>query len=322
MSAAEEYAELKSPAEELRERFWNLKKSRIRMSPVHTTRASSLGEDCERRLVYERTAWQMRTPHPPELQAIFDLGNELEPYVIRELEALGAKVVQRGKDYHDAAHDLTGHVDAKLEIPGIPKLVPTEIKGLNPFTAGTISTIYDIRGHKDGWVRKYYSQLQTYLHLDKSDLGLFALLNKVSGAIQFIDCPLDEEFAKGLLAKADRIRDAVRSETLPERHLTQDCDRCPFLHVCLPDRSYGPGAQFLDNAELEAMLKRRSELDPLRKEYEQLDKAIKASLPQTEAPIVVGDWELKGKQIHKKPYEVKGTSFWQWAIRKLERSTK
>src|SRR5690349_7040123 len=84
-----------SPATQLRDAFWKLKRSRIRISAAHTTRASAIGDPCERRLFYSRTASEMAAPHPPELQAIFDLGKELEGFVVHELEAMGAEVTQR-----------------------------------------------------------------------------------------------------------------------------------------------------------------------------------------------------------------------------------
>lgn len=303
-------------ATQLREAFWTLKRKRIRASPVHTTRASSLGHHCERFLVYERTQSELRTLHQPDLQAIFDLGHNVEKYVIHELEEMGCEVVQRGRDYEDKRYDMTGHVDAKLWMKDWPKPIPFEIKGLNPFTAESIATIEDIRDSRQIWVRKYYAQLQAYLFLDNSELGVFALLNKSSGKIDFIECPLDYEYAEALLKKAERIRDHVKAGTLPERVLSAECARCPFAHVCLPDMQYGQGIEFFDSAEVEGMLARRAELESAAREFDALDKAIKKQLPH-KPEVLIGQWAVTGKEIERKGYEVKPGSYWKFEFLKL-----
>jgi hypothetical protein len=309
-----------SPATQLRERFWALKASRVRVSAAHTTRASSIGHECERFLFYERTAGEFRTPYPPELQAIFDLGNTLERYVIREMESLGCDIVQRERDYFDRERELTGHADAKIRMAGWPRALPAEIKGLNPYTAERIETLADLRDCRQTWVRKYYSQLQIYLHFDDAPAGVFALLNKTSGQIQFIDCPRDEAHIGGLLAKAERVRDAVKANTPPPRHETDECAKCPFAHVCLPNLRAGPGVEFFDDAEAIALVARRLELAAAAKEYEEVGRALAKMLP--EAPeVMVGDFLVSAKKVEKKAYQVKAQSYWQRSYVEVPRST-
>src|SRR5256885_245232 len=105
-----------------------------------------------------------------------------------------------------------------------PKARPAEIKGLNPFTAARIVELDDIRFHPDAWVRRYYAQLQAYLFLASEEHGLFILLNKSNGRIEFVDVPLDYEYAEGLLKKAERVRDFLTLDELPPRLLSQDCE--------------------------------------------------------------------------------------------------
>ncbi len=309
-----------SPAAELREAFWKLKASRVRVSPAHTCRASSIGEPCERRLFYTRTAGEMATPHRPELQAIFDLGNGLERYVIRELEALGADIVQREKDHLDREHQLTGRVDARLRLPSWAHALPAEIKGLNPYTAESIETVEDIRESRQHWVRKYYDQLQTYLHFERADMGVFVLLNKVSGEITFVDCPRDQARIDELLAKAARIRDAVKAGEPPARHETEDCGRCPFQHVCLPDRSFGPGVQILDSEEVQALIARKLELAPAKSEAEAIERSLKKLLPEV-PELLVGDFVVTAKKIDRAAYSVEASSYWQRRFARLSTPT-
>lgn len=299
----------------LHDAYRALKKRRIRVSPCHATRASSLGHHCERFLVYERTAWERRLPHDEETQALFDLGNNLEDYVLRELEASGVRVLQRARDYVDRRFDLTGHLDAKLEIEGVEKPIPAEVKGLNPYTAKSIARVEDIRDHKQVWVRKYYAQLQAYLFLDNADLGVFVIFNKLTGLVSFVECPLDYAYAESLLQKAERVKAHVAAGTLPDRNQTHECQRCPFVHLCLPDVQFGPGVEVLDSAELEALLKRRAELKAQRDEYEEVDEALKYALPR-KPELLVGEWAIRGVEIQpkgKKPY-------WKFDIQKTKAS--
>jgi hypothetical protein len=297
-----------SPAEELQGLFWKLKAKRVRVSPSHTTRASAIGEPCERKLFYSRTAGEMATPHKPELQAIFDLGKELEGFVLRELEAMGVEVVQRERDYHDRPLELTAHSDARIRLPGWPKTLTAEVKGLNPYTAESIETIEDIRTSRQHWVRKYYDQLQTYLHFDGGERGLFVLLNKVSGQITFIDCPRDQARIDDLLAKAARIRDAVRANEPPARHEDEDCGRCPFQHVCLPNRSFGPGVQIVDSEEIEQLIQLRMELADAKRDFDAADRALKKLLPEAEE-ILVGDFAITGRWVEREGYTVAPTRY-------------
>jgi hypothetical protein len=299
-----------SPAEQLRERFWDLKKSRVRVSAAHTSRASSIGHECERFLFYERTAGELRQPHPPELQAIFDLGNNLERYIVRELEAMGCDIVQRERDYHDRDRELTGHADAKIRMTGWPRPLPLEIKGLNPYSADKIETIGDIRDCPQKWIRKYYSQLQLYIHFDDAPAGVFALMNKTSGQIQFIDCPRDQPHIDALLAKAERIRDAVKANEPLPRSESDECGKCAFAHVCMPNRAMGPGVRFFDDAEAMALIARRQELAPAKSEIESIDKRLKTMLPEAEE-VMVGDYLVKAKHVEKKAFQMKATSYWQ-----------
>ena len=312
MDAATLTAPLAEPnyAEQLREAFWQLKRSRIRISNPLSTRASSIGDPCERRLFYGQTASELAVPYPPELQAIFDLGNELEDFVFEELRKMGAEIVQREKDHLDRELNLSAHVDGRIRMAGWPRTVTIEVKGLNPYTAESIETIEDIRASKQHWVRKYYDQLQTYLWFAKEDGGLFVLLNKVSGRIEFIWCPRDDARIAQLLAKAARVRDAVRANVPPERHESPDCGRCAFQHICLPDRTFGPGIQIIDSEEVEQLIELRLENAEAHKAYEAADRALKKLLPQAEE-VLVGDFLVRGSWVDRDGYAVKPTRYLQ-----------
>lgn len=296
-------------AQELADAYWKLKRSRIRISRAASSRASSIGELCERKLFYARTASELAAPHGPALQAIFDLGNGLEPFVIRELEDLGAEILSRQQEKFDRERELSAHLDVKLRMRTWSRALPAEIKGLNPYSAESIETIDDIRDSHQVWIRKYYDQLQTYIHFDDAPAGVFVLLNKVSGQIGFIDCPRDQERIDSLLAKAERIRDAVRANAPPDRHTSSDCERCPYLAVCMPAQQLGEGIKVFDDDEAESLIRRRLELADAKSEFDSVDRQLKKLLPEAEE-VAVGPYLVKGKQQSRDGYTVKPTTFW------------
>lgn len=308
-----------SPSEQLERAHLRLLKSRVHVSgPSSNTRASSIGNECERAIFYDQTVPAAeRIPHTPQLQAIFDMGRIAEERGLRVLEDMGAEIVQRERDYLDRERRLSGHTDAKIRLPGWDKATPIELKSLNPYTGDSIKSLRDIKENHSPWVRKYHAQLQIYLHFDDADLGVFVLWNKSTWWPRFIDCPRDQPYIDQLLEKAERVKLAVLSNEPPPRHLSSDCDRCPFLHVCGPDRAFGEGVSIIDNPELEAMIARREELSAAARSFHALDNEIKEMLPEREGELLIGDYAVIRKAQHRKAYSVAATSFYKTEIKKL-----
>jgi CRISPR/Cas system-associated exonuclease Cas4 (RecB family) len=309
------------PAADLAAGYMRLMQNQVRIEgPSANTRASSIGETCERKIFYGRTVPASdRVAHGPQLQAIFELGKDFEKIAIRRLEDMGAEIVQRGRDYIDRHYQLSGHVDARIRMPTWAKALDCEIKGLNPYTGEKIHSVQDIRESRQVWVRKYYDQLQTYLLLHGEELGVFVLFNKSTGWPTFLNCPIDYEYAEGLLKKAERLKLAVATDAPPDRVAGPECQKCPFLHVCGPDIDYGKGAAFVDDAELEAKLRRMAEIEAQADEYAALEKDVKKSLPQTEGEYLIGEFVVVQKLQTRKAYvaNVKASSFFKTDISRL-----
>ena len=87
ISAGEELASLipQKRAEKLQ--------ARITSWPRKNLIASDIGE-CDRYMAYSVLDWEKRQPHDADLQARFDVGNQVEDSVIRELGDIGFKVVE------------------------------------------------------------------------------------------------------------------------------------------------------------------------------------------------------------------------------------
>lgn len=302
------------------DRWHALKRSRIRAaSSSPSTRASSIGHPCERFLYYERTQGEARTLHDEGLQSIFDMGNLDESFVLRELEEAGITVVQRGRDFRWPEMELSGHIDARLEVPGYGRIT-AEIKSMAPWIWDAYETLDDVLRAKHVHVRKYYDQVQTYMLLEaKDELSLFLFLNKSTGRLRVIEVPLDYAYAEGLLRKAERIRDAVRKGVEPARLNEADvCARCAFAHVCLPDLQFGPGLLTAEREEeAVALLERREGLRKAKEEYEEADDALKALLPREKGEYLVGEWLVTNKEVERKAFTVKASKSIRQSITKL-----
>jgi CRISPR/Cas system-associated exonuclease Cas4 (RecB family) len=299
--------------------FARLKRSRIKVAPpLPATRASSLGHDCERFQVYQRTQNHLRVLHDERLQAIFDLGNELETYTIREMENAGIAVLQRGRDWFDERLDISGHVDCSIVLPGWEPTIPVEIKGLNPATAGQIESAADIKDHRSAWVRRYYGQLQTYLLLEERELGMYALLDKGSGWLKFMPAPLDYEYAEHMLQRAERIRDHVRAGTLPDR-VIEDCERCGFRHICAPDM-LGEGTAILSD-EVGTLLDARAALAESAAQWRSIDEEIKGLIPAAEGTYLAGGWAIRVKGSPRKAFTVAAGTTYRRSYTRIEKGT-
>lgn len=325
MTAAPEL-HVASIVDELRDAHTKMLRDKIKVSPAYSVRASSIGNECARELYYEQTAFEQRALYEPGLQAIFDLGNELEGYVVRMLNDMGFVVEQRNRAVLDRQHNISGHLDGRLRRRNGEGSWPIEIKGLNPYTADSITTLDDIRGSRQAWVRKYYAQLQLYQYLESDELGLFVLLNKSTGWPEFIGSPYDKTFVDQLLGRADVVKESVLKGEPPERKRSLDCRRCPFVHVCLPDIDFGPGAQVVDEPELIEAIRRREENRPGKQAFDQADRMVKALLePQTkhvkeskqERQLLVGPYSLTGALQERKGHVVKPFSFVQWDVEQM-----
>jgi hypothetical protein len=304
-----------SPAAELREAYRRMKERRIRVSVARSTRAGSVGNPCLRYIYYERTIPAAeRVPHDVGRQELFDLGNALEPWIVREIEESGFEIASRQRDWYDPELELGARADVRIRGRGWPRPVVTEIKGMQPAAAERIRTWQDIRDHASPYVRRYYDQLHVYLHprFDDGEVGLFALANKGSGHVEFIDCPRDPQRIAEIEEKARRVRDAVRAKEPPPRYETDACARCPFLAVCMPSRSFGAGVQVLDEAraaEASALIVRRLELAGPAGEFKKVDEALKALLPEVEGELLAGDFVVVGKRRERAGFVAKPTSW-------------
>ena len=283
------------------EKIIESKERKIKQYPVNSNRASDLGIPCVRYHVLNRTKWQEKSLHNVGLQFVFDMGNEIEEIVLKELAEAGIKVIEQQRSFEWKEYQITGHCDGKI-LTDDGKAYPLEIKSSSPYVFKSINSIKDLTNGKYGYLRKYPAQLTLYCLMGNHEKGLFLFKDKSSGAIKEIWMPLDYELGETLLKRAEAINTHLAAGTMPEP-INDDmwCEGCPFAHICLPEH-IGKEVE-IDTTNLSEMLDRLEELKPIVKEYEEIDDQVKETVKGREK-ILAGNWFVTGKYYDRKSYDV------------------
>jgi len=237
-----------------------------------------LGDPCIRRLVYERTRWDEKQIYDVYKQLLFDEGSNQEIIVLRDLAAAGFEIYEQQRPFEVRDLQITGHVDLKLKIPGDEsnRLYPTEIKSMAPHIFTRINSLKDFYNSPYRWLQKYPAQLLLYMLAANEDRGVFILKNKSSGALKEIWVDMDWDLANELYDKAAKINWYIQENVLPEQISDLDiCTECPFNHICLPEKSFGPAFTDDQRNELMEITNRMGELKESYLEYESLNQQLK-----------------------------------------------
>ena len=104
------------------------KEKKISSYPVHSNRASDLGNPCVRYHVYNRTRWAEKSLHNASLQSIFDLGNDFEAIVLKELAEAGVSIIEQQRSFEWKEYQITGHVDGASRNSGAGYRLPTGVQ--------------------------------------------------------------------------------------------------------------------------------------------------------------------------------------------------
>ena len=286
--------------------------------PCHSNRASQLGAKCIRQLVYFRLDWEKQILPDPGLQSVFDEGNLHEKAVKRLLEDCNYTIVESQRSLSDTLlkkYNISGHIDFFIS-KGSGRQVLAEVKSMSPYIWESTHELSDFDRYS--WSRKYVPQMQIYLFGTGENEGVFILKNKSNGQIKTIPCFLDLEIAESLLQKAEQINAFVKSGEYPDRISDIDeCKHCPFSHLCMPDM-INDQSTMLDDPELILMLERREELHPMAKEYEKVDKEIKAILKNIHFEnILIGDFKIEKSTKPRRGYTVEDTEVTKISISRL-----
>ena len=267
--------------------------------------AYNSGHPCARNLVYCRLNWQEKSLPSTKTLLIFREGDLHEKAVIQLLTDSGVDLVETQRPFELKQIQLRGKIDGKIKDEN-GKLIPCEIKSMNPFDFEKINSIDDMKEYSKVWIRGYVSQMMIYLLGMEKEAGVFILKNKVNGELKFIPCILDYEYAEKDWKKLELVNQHVAAGTYPER--IQDrtvCRYCDFRQICLPDEN-SDVLNLVDNAELLEALEEREAVKGDANKFEALDKKVKEVLKSLAdgVHLVSGKFQVKINNQERKFYNV------------------
>lgn len=304
-------------AEEIKNKLEETAKSKIQVYPVKNLSASRLGHPCERYLYLLLTHWEDLKPHDVGLQHIFDLGNSIEDYVIKQLKEAGFEVVtptERSWKIDVKNGFISGREDLRIKDEK-GELLPVEVKGLSPYDFDKLNTIEDFFKSKKAHIKGYPAQLFIYMYKFEKQRGFFVICNKQSGEIKPIEVNMDYEFGEACLSKAERIYDAVAKKEMPDAVEDMSvCENCPLAHIC--GEMHRTPADIEVDGELDELIEKRNELKQYCNQYDEVDKALKEKIGDREN-IITGSYQITRKLMHKNAFTVPESNIWRVNIKKL-----
>lgn len=289
---------------------------RIKQYPHPNNRASEAGHSCVRFLVLSRLHPEKKALHDVGLQRIFDEGNLHERAMLREIQDAGFEVVEQQRPFEWKKFQLSGRIDGKIHLNST--LMPLEIKSCSPniFPSIKDSTTEDMIHSKYVWIRRYPAQIMLYMMMAGVDVGMIIFKNKTTGEKCQKNFKIDYGYVESILKKLEKVNKHVTKNELPEVEISEECNSCGFSKTaCFPDKDYGPGFVILSDKEKEEMLNRREELKGYTKEYNSLDKKLKAHFKGQN--VICGDFKIESKEIDRKGYTVKSGSYIKVEIERL-----
>ena len=304
-------------AEQMNAKLFKAKADKITVYPVNNLRASNLGHPCERYLFLLIKHWDEQKPHDVGLQNIFDLGNTLEDHTIKNIKEAGFEVITptvRSWKVDVKGGIITGREDIRIKDEN-GELLPVEIKGISPFEFDKLNSVDDFLNSKRTYIRGYPAQLFIYMYNFSKEKGFFALTNKLTGETKFIEVPFDYDFGEKMLSKAERIYAALHSDQIPDA--TDDlscCENCSLAHICGEQRRI-PADVDIDD-ELDELIDKKQQMAPIVKEYNDIDKQIKARIGEREK-VITGKYLINRKSYVKKAFTVPESVSYRVNIKRL-----
>lgn len=298
-----------------------------KITPQYTNRLSSLDGPCDRRLFYERAAWDKRQSTPDSLQGIFETGSDLEPILKRIQAEIGAECSPQWRIVADQMpvndnllkkYQISGTIDGILQVrhPGVERWVSVAVadtKTMSGNVYNRIETYDDLSRYP--WTRGYRGQLMGYaLGVGLEQCVIIAHNKNNLYDFRLIEFPLDLEYMEGLLQRAERINTAVADGVAPEGiNDPNECQRCPFFSYCAPPLTVGSGLVIGDMPELEVILEEMETLRADSEHYEELKAERDAILDRCRGQnLAVGRFMVTWKRIEGTRKPSPGGAYTQW----------
>lgn len=261
--------------------------------------------------------WEEQKPHDVRLQNIFDLGNSIEEHTIKNIKEAGFEVItptQRSWQINVKGGIISGREDIRIKDEN-GEFLPVEVKGISPFEFDNLNSVEDFLRSKKPWIQGYPTQLFVYMLKFCKEKGFFALTNKLTGETKFVEVLLDYDYGEKILSKAERIYEHLNSNTPPPAcDDISYCENCPLSHICGECRRKPTDIDIDD--ELDELINRKQELAAAKKEYEEVDKQIKAKIGEREK-IITGQYLIERKSFVKKAFTVPESVQYRIQIKRL-----
>jgi len=293
-------------ADQIQQAIEDAKDAKFRQSRPTSIWASAVGHPCHRCLYHNIADWDNRLPPRPGLQALFDQGHIEEVASKRDIEEAGFQIVRQEEPLvihlKGGKHrTISGKMDWFITGGFLGRQqIPCEHKGYSYGNAEKWTDWRQMLEAPQPWIRSVPAQMTCYLFGANEELGLLALRGKESGQINFLPMTLDMGYAESILQKAEAVYDALDAGEPPDRmkYEPRVCGSCDFFHICTPDTEWA-GSDIITDERCLAALRRRTELNPTHKQYEDADKEAKAFFATIEAER---EWRCGEYIITRKPH--------------------
>ena len=206
--------------------------------------ASEIGHPCAKHLVHCRRDWEQR--QQLDIDALWRIheGNILEWRMKKMLGDIGFELQNNQQRFEDKELQLSGRTDGLIPIVRkLPapfdslRVIPAEIKSINPTFWETTETMLDIKEHRGWWIRKYPSQLNFYIN--KNAPAGFFILGTFGKRPRVIPMLFDKNLWLRDSAMARKVNEHVAAGTYPDPipYDPSVCEMCGFNHICQPLRA-------------------------------------------------------------------------------------
>lgn len=303
-------------AQQINDKLKEKLQEKCKIYPQNNLRCSSIGHPCSRYVYLCITNFADRKPPDVGLQAIFGLGNTLEAHVIEKIKEAGFEVLTpTSHSFRIEPQNITGREDLRIKDPETGELFPVEVKSISPFEFDKLNGFSDFVNNKKPFIRAYAAQIQLYLYHFAKPYGFFALINKLNGEIKFIRVDLDFDFTEKLLQKAEYINHCLEIREAPEA--TDEiavCEGCDLQHICGQCRRVPSDIEV--DGELDELIERKEQLATAKREYEDVDKQIKARVGER-SKIITGKYLVTRTSFTKKAFTVPESVQYRVNIKRL-----
>lgn len=267
--------------------------------PRYANRSSDIGDDCERKLVYERTRWKDKKPVDLGLLYVFAMGSRLEDPVVRQMQDGGVKIIRQQEPFEHKSNGevlLSGHIDGIIDDPEGQAIL--EIKTMNEHIWEATNSAADFARYH--WTRKYPPQLNAYCFGLEIPRGVWVLVNKSNGRLKQISWELDFSMAEQTLQRCERINRHVKDGTLPDcipntPEAADYCEGCPFFEICKPPINRD-SLQLIVDKTLIDMIEEMFSLESYSKRFSQLKDDLKDVKLSGIKNAVIGTYFYDGKK--------------------------